>query len=149
MCVSSSKSREQLSMPGHHLDKASIHAPRWVHTIWKYSLLHRFASQMPQNWQGRRVEGSHLLVESKGTGLPQTQGRTQSSGCGQVTESPHSPRHLEAQGHRQMCHIFKLKQVWFNIQVKKAKTNNHYVNIKLVKIFKFHIFLTLCWTYCT
>lgn len=70
---------------------------------WKYK-------STAENWEGQRVEDGDLLVRSTGTGLPQRKERGQSSECGQVTESPRSPRHLDTQGHRhrKMCYIRRL-----------------------------------------
>lgn len=47
-----------------------------------------------------------LQLRSTGTVLPQRKERGQSSECEQVTESPHSPHHLDTQGQRKMCYIY-------------------------------------------
>lgn len=60
---------------------------------WKYK-------SNAENKEGQRVDDSDLPVRSMGTAPPQRQGRGQSSECEQVRESPHSPRHLDAQGQR-------------------------------------------------
>lgn len=60
------------------------------------------AIQMQKNQDGQRVENCVLLARSTETKLPLRRERAPSSECGQVTESPHSPHHLDAQGHGNM-----------------------------------------------
>lgn len=53
-------------------------------------------------------------LRSMGTGLPQRPEKGVSSECGQVTESPCSPHHLDTQGqrkNRKMCHICTLVSI--------------------------------------
>lgn len=64
------------------------------------------AIQMPKNQKGQRVDVCDLLARSMETKLPPRQERAPSSECGQVTESPHSPHHLGAQGHGEMCNVW-------------------------------------------
>lgn len=55
--------------------------------------------QMQKNQEGQRVENRVLPARNTETKLPLRQERAPSSECGQVTESPRSPHHLDAQGH--------------------------------------------------
>lgn len=88
------------------------------------------AIQMQKNQEGQRVENRVLPARNTETKLPLRQERAPSSECGQVTESPRSPHHLDAQGHGNNGQYVR---VLFSISQCVSQVLNHSI-------------LLYCWT---
>lgn len=86
--------------------------------------------QMQKNQEGQRVENRVLPARNTETKLPLRQERAPSSECGQVTESPRSPHHLDAQGHGNNGQYVR---VLFSISQCVSQVLNHSI-------------LLYCWT---